>query len=82
MRIRIKKLHANAIVPRYAHFGDAAVDLVAVKKWEDKFGNTCYGTGLAMEIPEGNVGLLFPRSSISKTDRRMLRKTRSASLIC
>ena len=27
-----------------------------------------YGTGLAMEIPEGYVGLIFPRSSISKTD--------------
>ena len=71
MRIRIKKLYPNAVVPRYAHFGDAAVDLVAVKKWEDKFGNTCYGTGLAMEIPEGHVGLLFPRSSISKTDLRL-----------
>jgi dUTP pyrophosphatase len=27
-----------------------------------------YGTDLAMEIPKGYVGLLFPRSSISKTD--------------
>jgi dUTP pyrophosphatase len=26
-----------------------------------------YNTGLAIEIPEGHVGLLFPRSSISKT---------------
>jgi dUTP pyrophosphatase len=71
MRIRIKKLHADAIVPKYAHFGDAAVDLVAVRKWEDKYGNACYGTGLAMEIPENHVGLLFPRSSISKTNLRL-----------
>ena len=27
-----------------------------------------YGTGLAMEIPEGYVGLVFPRSSIRNTD--------------
>ena len=27
-----------------------------------------YGTGLAIEIPDGYVGLVFPRSSISKTD--------------
>ncbi len=29
-------------------------------------GNVVYGTGLAMEIPEGHVGLLFARSSNSK----------------
>ena len=66
MRIRIKKLHPDAVVPRYAHFGDAAVDLVATKKWKDDKGNICYGTGLAMEIPENHVGLLFPRSSVSR----------------
>jgi dUTP pyrophosphatase len=71
MRIRIKKLHQDAVIPRYAHFGDAAVDLVAVRKWEDDYGNTCYGTGLAMEIPENHVGLLFPRSSVSKTNLRL-----------
>ena len=71
MRIRIKKTHPDAVVPKYAHFGDAAVDLVAVRKWEDDHGNVCYGTGLAMEIPIHHVGLLFPRSSISKTDLRL-----------
>tara|TARA_Y100000592_G_scaffold100517_1_gene180929 strand:- start:1355 stop:1771 length:417 start_codon:yes stop_codon:yes gene_type:complete len=71
MRIRIKKTHENAVIPKYAHFGDAAVDLVAVRKWEDDHGNICYGTGLAMEIPTHHVGLLFPRSSISKTDLRL-----------
>tara|TARA_Y100000114_G_scaffold96246_1_gene89573 strand:- start:9083 stop:9499 length:417 start_codon:yes stop_codon:yes gene_type:complete len=71
MRIRIKKLDPSAIVPKYAHFGDAAVDLTCVRRWEDDSGRLCYGTGLAMEIPEGNVGLLFPRSSIAKTDLRL-----------
>ena len=71
MRMRIKKLHVDAIIPRYAHFGDAAVDLTAVRKWEDDEGNLCYGTGLAMEIPHHHVGLLFPRSSVSKTDLRL-----------
>ena len=71
MRVRIKKLHADAVIPKYAHFGDAAVDLVATSKWEDDCGNLCYGTGLAMEIPQGHVGLLFPRSSISKTNLRL-----------
>ena len=71
MRIRIKKIHPDAVVPRYAHFGDGAVDLVAVRKWEDDHGNLCYGTGLAMEIPEHHVGLLFARSSVSKKDVRL-----------
>lgn len=71
MRIRLKKLHENAVVPKYANFGDAAVDLVAVRSWEDDNGKICYGTGLAMEIPEHHVGLLFPRSSVAKTDLRL-----------
>ena len=71
MRIRIKKLHPEAVIPKYAHYGDAAVDLVASRMWEDTHGNLCYGTGLAMEIPEDHVGLLFPRSSISKTNIRL-----------
>ena len=71
MRIRLKKLDPKAVVPKYAHYGDAAVDLVATSCWEDKHGNLCYGTGLAIEIPEGHVGLLFPRSSVSKTNLRL-----------
>lgn len=71
MRIKIKKLTEDAVIPKYAHYGDAAVDLVAVRQWEDKTSNMCYGTGLAIEIPDGYVGLLFPRSSISKTNLRL-----------
>ena len=44
------------------------MDLVAVSKSYDENLNVCYGTGLAFEIPEGYMGLVFPRSSISKKD--------------
>ena len=71
MRIKIKRLTDDAVIPKYAHYGDAAVDLVAVRRWEDDTSNMCYGTGLAVEIPNGYVGLLFPRSSISKTNLRL-----------
>lgn len=71
MRIKIKKLHEDAVIPKYAHFGDAAVDLVATTTWEDEAGNICYGTGLAVEIPHSFVGLLFARSSVSKTSLRL-----------
>ena len=67
MKIKVKRLDAGAVVPKYAKPGDAGMDLYAVTQSFDKHGNYVYGTGLAIEIPEGHVGLLFPRSSISKT---------------
>lgn len=68
MEVKIKKLHPEATVPQYAKRGDAGMDLVAVSRVYDEYGNVSYGTGLAFEIPTGYVGLLFPRSSISKVD--------------
>lgn len=65
MKIRFKKLSPSAVVPRKAHASDAGFDLVAVSKRKDKDGNFVYGTGLAFEIPDGFVGLVFPRSSVS-----------------
>ena len=65
MELKIKKLNENAVIPRYAHPTDAGLDLVAVSKSKDRYGNFVYGTGLAFEIPDGFVGLVFPRSSVS-----------------
>ena len=42
------------------------MDLTAVSREIDDYGNISYGTGLAFEIPEGYTGLIFPRSSICK----------------
>lgn len=67
LNVKLKKLNSKAIVPSYAHDGDAGMDLTATSKWFE--GNkVCYGIGIAMEIPYGYVGLIFPRSSISKQD--------------
>lgn len=68
MKVRIKKINKNAVVPQYAQDGDAGLDLVAVSKTIDEYRNVTYGTGLAFEIPKGYVGLVFPRSSNSKTN--------------
>lgn len=68
MEVKIKKLCETAVIPSYAKPGDAGMDLVATSRVFDKYGNVEYGTGLAMEIPEGYVGFIFPRSSISKQD--------------
>lgn len=68
MKVKIKKLHPNAVIPSYTKEGDAGMDLTATEIFSDERTNTLtYKTGLAIEIPEGFVGLLFPRSSIYKT---------------
>lgn len=67
MELKFKKLKDCAVIPSYAKKGDAGMDLVATNvKHSDLYIE--YGTDLAMELPHGYVGLLFPRSSISKTD--------------
>lgn len=68
LKVKIKKTHPSAEIPSYAKPGDAGMDITAISKSKDKMGNVCYGTGLAFEIPEGHVMLLFSRSSICKTD--------------
>lgn len=75
MNIKFKKLHEKAVVPSKAHAFDAGLDLTAVSKTiNSDWGYIEYGTGLAMEIPNWCVGLVFPRSSISKT-RHFLRNS-------
>lgn len=68
MKVKIKKTSATAALPTKAHSTDAGYDLYADSKSVDEYGNIVYGTGIAVEIPKGYVGLVFPRSSISKQD--------------
>jgi dUTP pyrophosphatase len=67
MKVKIKKLHPNAVKPKYAKESDAGMDLVATEIIGETPSQITYGTGLAMEIPDGMVGLIFPRSSIRNT---------------
>lgn len=66
MKIRFVKLTADAVTPTKAHATDAGFDLTATSRTIDTAGNFVYGTGIAVEIPEGYMGLVFPRSSIAK----------------
>ena len=68
MNVKFKKLSPEAVIPSYAQSGDAGLDLTAISINKDMFPLYIeYGTGLALELPEKTVGLIFPRSSISKT---------------
>ena len=70
MELNFKRLDDKAIMPIRAHESDAGLDLTAIDITLEP--NDCgqtvvvYHSGLAVEIPEGYVGLLFPRSSIAK----------------
>lgn len=63
-------MESQAVLPKKAHSTDAGFDLVATRITQevDEAGKLIlvYHTDLAVEIPEGYVGLLFMRSSVSK----------------
>lgn len=67
MKLKFAKIDANAISPTRAHPGDAGLDLYALS-YEYKDGYYDYKFGIAVEIPEGFVGLIAPRSSICNKD--------------
>lgn len=73
MGVRIKKLHEDAVIPRYAHEGDSGFDLVAVEDIIVEPGETVkVPIGLAFEIPRGYELQIRPRSGItSKTKLRV-----------
>ena len=67
LEIKFKKLVETAKMPTKAHPTDAGADLTAVsREWNEELKRWIYGTGIATVIPEGYVGLVFPRSSIRK----------------
>lgn len=75
MEIKFKKLSEKAVMPIRAHEGDAGVDLTVTRITTEI--NECgqlilvYHSDIAVEIPTGYVGLLFPRSSIFKKSLAM-----------
>ena len=65
LTVKFRKLVSEAVTPQYAQDRDAGMDLTATSfRVTDTFME--FGTGIAVEIPHGHVGLLFPRSSITK----------------
>jgi dUTP pyrophosphatase len=78
LKIKIKKTHKDSILPKYSKPGDAGMDLyvadfefVLDEDLEDYRVGLKIDSGIAVEIPEGYVGLVFPRSSIKSTGNRL-----------
>ena len=66
--VKVKKLVPEAVIPSYSKVGDAGMDLTITREIENTSFSVSYGFGIAMEIPKGYVGLVFPRSSVRNQD--------------
>ena len=66
MELRLRKLHPDAIIPKYQHEGDAGVDLHAIESVVIAPHTTALiKTGLAAEIPLGTELQIRPRSGLA-----------------
>lgn len=66
MILNTQKLDSRAILPTYAHEGDAGMDLYSLSEVKIPAGSRALvGTGVVLEIPQGYVGLIWDKSGLS-----------------
>ncbi|HUJ34601.1 MAG TPA: dUTP diphosphatase [Solirubrobacteraceae bacterium] len=66
MTLRVRRLDPRALLPTRAYPGDAGLDLYALEDGELAPGERAsVRTGIAVEIPEGQAGLVLPRSGLA-----------------
>jgi dUTP diphosphatase len=65
-RLRVRRLDDRALLPTRAYPGDAGLDLYALEEATLAPGERAsIGTGIAIEIPDGQAGLVLPRSGLA-----------------
>lgn len=63
MKVKIKKLHTDAVIPTYATDGSACFDLYTIESGKIYPGRAVnFHTGISFEIPKGHVMLIYSRS--------------------
>lgn len=66
MSLRVRRLDERAVLPTRAHSGDAGLDLHALEGAVlAPGGRARVRTGIAVEIPQGQAGLVLPRSGLA-----------------
>ena len=66
MKLRVRRLSPDAIIPAYAHPGDAGLDLHACEDVALDPGMACLvSTGVAIELPEATEAQVRPRSGLA-----------------
>ncbi len=69
IKLKIKKTHPEAIIPKYTHVGDAGMDFYASADFEiDNMERNAVPTGVSMENPEGYFGLIWDKSGIAQNE--------------
>lgn len=64
--LNVKKLNEEAILPNYAHKGDAGLDIYSVEECEINPGDRALiKTGIAIELPENTEAQIRPRSGLA-----------------
>jgi dUTP pyrophosphatase len=63
LRVLVKRIDPRAVLPCYARPLDGGLDLVSIEDATIEPGERCaVGTGIAIELPAGTIGLVLPRS--------------------
>ena len=66
MKIKLRRLHKDAIIPTYATEGSAAVDLYVIENYSIKPGKVIWlRTGIAIEVPKGYYAEVYNRSGMA-----------------
>ncbi len=66
IKVKVKKLKENAVVPKYAHEGDAGMDLFSTENYIVPVGKRqLVSTGIAMELPEGYFASIRGKSGLA-----------------
>ncbi len=66
MKLKVKRMDEKAILPSYAHPGDAGLDLYAIeKKTIDPGESTFIRTGITIQLPPGTEAQVRPRSGLA-----------------
>lgn len=66
VRLLVRRLDPAALLPRYGRPGDAGLDLFAAEQFDLAPGaRHLFGTGIAIAVPDGYVGLVWDRSGLA-----------------
>jgi dUTP pyrophosphatase len=66
MELKVKRLSESAVIPQYAHPGDAGLDLVSIEAQTILPGKSqLIRTGIAIELPDGTEAQIRPRSGLA-----------------
>ena len=67
MKIKIKKLNSEAVLPKYAHLGDVGMDMFSLEDYDLKPGERrIFPVGFALEFANGYAAIVKDKSSLPK----------------